>query len=312
MNRLRTPSSSQAKHAGIGSAVGIGELVSLSRSGSDVSGDESESSGWRTPGAGTGSSFGHAKELGAGAGIGGGEGLGGGMLTPGGRSVKGKAKLGEGEPEAIEGETFENVKVHPPKEGEDSVPGSGAASSYGSADDYGGGGDGNGNGSGKGDGERERDAARAETVSHPHPAHTLKREDEREHAAVHEDHLSESNFASSANQATASASATSSKTHSPRASVDASSTNRRSMDLKHLKAKMKETVKKPFGGGGHSRDVSQSGSEEELKMPGSFSKERDADRNGGGNGSGEAGDARRTSVRGDDLLVSLLKRFKLR
>ena len=84
--------------------------------------------------------------------------------------------------------------------------------------------------------------------------------------------------------------------------------HRLSKDFKHVKDKVKEKVKRPFG---HARCES----EEELKMPGGFVKERKRDGEGEGEGiSGGSGSGtdKKSTVRGDDLLVTLLKRFKLR
>ena len=48
-------------------------------------------------------------------------------------------------------------------------------------------------------------------------------------------------------------------------------------------------------------------------MPGSFVKDGEEESDGGaGTGAGGNGGSKRSSVRGDDLLVTLLKRFKLR
>jgi calcium/calmodulin-dependent protein kinase I len=376
LNRLRNTSQNQnARVQGLGTAVNVGELKGLSRAGtgagSDLSGDEteSESSGWRTPvGVPTGS-------IGIAVGLGLGHELKGkevqtqtqdGKLMPGGsgsaksvrsvRSLKSKEGSREGDGDGDDEDEDEggmnvNVRVHPPGDSEDSGSGSGsgAASSYGDAKEAGPEAEVVGEAEDK-NANTDSGPQRAETTSHPHPDHTLKREDERAHAAVHQ--VSEGQFVASSQEppsgptaasTAASASVTSSKdvsphgskphTPTPQSSIDANtagssstsssarrppSSHRMSIDLKHVKDKVKEKVKKPFGH--HARCES---SEEELRMPGGFGnvKERGKVREGvcggGGDVSGSGGGANASAgadrrSRPEDLLMTLLKRFKLR
>lgn len=266
-----------------------------------MSGDESESAGWRTP-----------MTVGAGADTGGvSESVSGSLRVKDRSGTGGSKSLGVGkekEKEESDAEVFENVKVHPPDVDAERAPSSGAASSQGYED-------------------------AKEVVQDSTTEPTSKEEDKKpvdddtlaQQASKHEDELKPTQplhvHIADSTPPSKSGSPAGSKTHTPRSSVDfkhgpghsvgnipSASSSRKSLDLKHVKARVKETVRR------HRRKDS---SDEDLRMPGSFVKDGEEESDGGagtgaGTGAGGNGGSKRSSVRGDDLLVTLLKRFKLR